>query len=110
MFSAPKNRCTDKAVYAGGPPHVHVLRTRCHVPYERPNLPAFSVKMFRRSSLMILRTFCTFSSVRPVEGRLERSESLTEVSQILNRENHSKICIIPIALSPKAVFEHFMRF
>jgi hypothetical protein len=62
--------------------------------------------VFRLSSFMILRTFYRSSSVRPVEGRTEPSESSTstEVSPRLNRENRSKVCVLPMALSPKAVF------
>jgi hypothetical protein len=78
MISAAKNRYTDKAVCAGYPPHVKVVRMLCHIPYERSNVLAVSLMVFRRSSMKILRTFSTFSSVRPVEGRPERSESLTE--------------------------------
>jgi hypothetical protein len=78
------------------------VRMRCHVPYDRPNLPVISVMVFHRSSLTILRTF-SFSSVRLVEGRPERSECSTEVSPRLNRENHSKVCVLPLALSPRAV-------
>jgi hypothetical protein len=69
MFLAAKNRCTDKAVCAVNPPHV-----------LKSNLPVISVMVFHRSSLTILRIFSTFLSVRPVEGRPERSEFSTEAA------------------------------
>jgi hypothetical protein len=85
MILVAKNRCTDKAMCAVDQPRVRVFRMLWHVPYERPNLPTISVTVFRRSSLKILRTFSTFFSVRPVEGRPELSASSTEVSPRLNR-------------------------
>jgi hypothetical protein len=36
-------------------------------------------------------------------GEPERSQSSTEVSPCLNLENHSKVCVLPMALSPKDV-------
>jgi hypothetical protein len=95
MSLAAKNRCTKHCA-----PEIRCMfkfsvGMRWHVPYNRPNLPAISVMAFHRSSLKILRTFSTFSSVRPVEGRPERLESSTEVSPCLNRETTQKFVFSP---------------
>jgi len=55
------------------------------------------------SLLMILLIFCMFMSVLLVGGWPECSQSSTEVSKCLNQENHSKICVISMALSSAAV-------
>jgi hypothetical protein len=45
----------------------------------------------------------TYSSVQSVEGQPEHSQSSTDISPLLNRENHSTACVFPMALSLKAV-------
>jgi hypothetical protein len=50
-----------------------------------------------------LRTSNTFLTMRPVEGWQERSQSSTDVATRLNHENHSKVCLHRMALSPKTV-------
>jgi len=54
------------------------VRMSCHVPYDKPNLLVISVMVFRLSSLKILLILSTFSSLRLVDGRPERSDSSTE--------------------------------
>jgi hypothetical protein len=77
------------------------LRIPWHVPYQTYNLPAVSEMELRRFSLAILQTFSAFSSLRPA-----CSQPSTEVCPRLNLAKHSKVCVLPKALSPKAVLSH----
>jgi hypothetical protein len=49
--------------------------------------------------MSVLRIFSTFSSLRPVEGRPELSESETEVFPRSYRQSHLKVCILSVILS-----------
>ena len=76
---------------------------RWHVPYKRLNLPVMSEMVLHRFSLTIFLTFSTFSSVRSAERRPERHH-LLQFSPRLNKENHSQICVLSMAMSPTAFF------
>jgi hypothetical protein len=84
------------------------FRIRWHVPYEKSNLQAISEIMLRRTLLMILQTFRTFSCVRPVTGRTEPAfnshitEKITQEFVLFPRHAHQKqfsaFLVFPIAL------------
>jgi len=57
----------------------------------------------RRTSLTNVRTISTVSSVWPVEVRPECSQSSTYVSPRLNQASYSEVCVLLMALPPKAV-------
>jgi hypothetical protein len=92
-----------KAVCAGDLPRVQVLRMRWHILHGRPNLTVISVMVFRQSSPATLRTFSTFSSVLPVEGRPERSKFFDLSFPTFESTEPLKSLCSPMALSPKAI-------
>jgi len=86
------------------------FRIPWHVPYEKSNLQAISEVMLRRTLLMILQTFRTFSCGRPVIGRTEPTfnslitEKITQEFVLFQCQAYHKqfsaFLAFPIALCP----------
>jgi len=72
------------------------LRICWHVPYERPVLPLIPEMVLYHSLLMVLWTPCTFLSVKPLMGWLDKTSPLYESWKWFRS-------IIPMALSVNAV-------
>jgi len=84
------------------------VETSQHATYERSNLTAVSKLVFRWPSLMILRTFCKFSSVRPLKGWPERASSSTEYHNTWTKTT-LKSLFYPHGLVTESSFEQFIR-
>lgn len=87
----------------------------CHIicrniPHEWPNLLAISEIVLRLSSLIIFRTFYTFSSVRPAERRPDCPQCSTETSTPVNTEKLLKSLCCPRVIATESGFEHFICF
>jgi len=85
---------------------MEIRRMRWHAPKEVPNLSSHLRKALRWTSLTNVQTISTFPSVWPVEVRPESSQSSTYVSPRLNHVSYSEVCVLLMAVPPKAVFVH----
>lgn len=66
-----------------------------YVLYERSNFPVIFEVILLVFYLMILRAFFQVSCTWRLDGRPVRSRSSTAVSQHLNTEANSKVCVLP---------------
>ena len=94
---------TKNEVGKDPPPIPAILRICWHILYKRPNQLPLSTMVLCQFTLIMLQNFCSFSSLWPLEGYLEHSESLTKVSPCLNQEKQSKVCVLWMVLLPKAI-------
>jgi hypothetical protein len=63
-------------------------------------MPEFSVMVSRQSSLTILRTSSTFFVCATCRGTTWTLRIFYRSTPCFNWENHSKVCVLPMAMTP----------